>query len=203
MREHGTRACYVFGVEGQDWRNGCRCFDCSQAAVLYEKRRQRARLRGEPAFIDATEARKHLDFLRTQHVGRRTVAHVTGLSQSAIWNIATGRTTRIRPSTADKILGVHAGKAKPGQIIDGTRTLQQVDDLIRLCGMKKVEIARIVHDNPKALALQLAPNGRVRRSHADRVDALWQERMAPILAQRDWQATERAKYRAKAREQAS
>ena len=200
MRQHGTRARYVFGAEGGDWRNGCRCFECSQAAVLYEKRRVAARTRGEPAYVDTSEARDHLDWLRTQHIGRRTVAQLTGLSVSAVWNIATGRVTKARPGTVDKILGVHAGRAKPGTIVDGTRTLEQVNDLIEHCGMKKVEIGRIVHDNPNAKTLQLGRDtGRVRKSHADRVDALWRERMAPVLARREWQAAERAKYRAKER----
>jgi transcriptional regulator with XRE-family HTH domain len=203
VRAHGTRARYVFGPEGGDWRNGCRCFECSQAAVLYEKRRQRARLRGEPAFVDCAEARAHLEFLRANGVGRRTVARRTGLAASTVSKIVNGRITKARQGTVDKILAVHLGKAADGACVDATRTLQQVDDLVAVCGMKKVEIGRIVHANPDAKALQLGRAGRVTKAHADLIDALWRERMAPVIARREWQASERAKYRARAKEQAS
>lgn len=198
-RPHGTRVRYVFGPRGDDWRNGCRCADCSRAAVLYEKRRQRARLRGEPAYVDAAEAREHLEWLSTQGIGRRTVSEQSGVPQSVVAKIRKGVTRKARPSTVDKILAVHAGKAKPGAYVDAARTLEQVDDLVKVCRMRRYEIGRIVHANPDARALQLGAGGRVTKAHADTIDALWRERMAPVLARREWQARERAKYRARAR----
>jgi hypothetical protein len=193
-RAHGTRARYVFGATGQDWHNGCRCFDCSQAAVLYEKRRQRARRRGEVAYVDASEARTHLLWLRSNGIGRRTIEAATGLSNSAIARIANGTVTRIRPATADKILGMHVGRAAPGARIDATSTLAKIDDLVNVVGMTKGAIAAAL--GAKTRALQVAKKGWVTRANADKVDALWRERMAPIHARRENEAASRAHYRA-------
>ena len=194
-REHGTRARYVFGPIGSDWRNGCRCFDCSQAAVFYEKRRQRARARGEVAYVDATEAREHLLFLRDNGIGRRTIATTTGLSQSAVSKIARGAVTKIRPDTEEKILGVHLGKAKPGTYVDATRTLDQIDDLVNQVGMTRTAIAKAL--GYRSPALQIGKDGRVTRANADRVDALWRERMASVQASRENDRNARAMYRAR------
>ena len=196
QRAHGTRARYVFGATGQDWRNGCRCFECSQAAVLYEKRRQRARRRGEPAYIDASEARAHLLWLRANGIGRRTIEAATGLSNSTIRNIANGTVTRIRPATADKILGMHTGRAAPGARIDAAATLAQLDDLVNIVGMTKGAIAAEL--GAQTRALQIGKRGWVTKANADKVDALWRRKMAPIVARRENAAAKRAEYRRKA-----
>lgn len=192
MRAHGTRARYVFGPEGDDWRNGCRCFECSQAAVLYEKRRIAARARGEQAYVDATEAREHLQFLRSRGIGRRTVAARTGLSQSQIRKVATGQSRRIRPATADKILGVHAGHARPRAYVDGTRTLELINELVAH-GHTKVSIARAL--GQRGNGLQLGKNGRVTQANADRVEALHAEWMRPVLVRREHDREKQRRYR--------
>lgn len=199
-RAHGTRARYVFGPIGNDWRNGCRCFDCSAAAVLYEKRRQRARARGEQAYIDASDAREHLQFLRANGIGRRTVATTTGLSQSAVAKIASGKVCRIRHDTADKILAVHTGKARPGSYVPADRTLAQIDDLVTTLGMTRTAIAQA--PGYRTRALQIGKNGRVTKANADQIDALWRERMRPVHARRQIEAARRAEYRARHRESA-
>lgn len=197
-RAHGTRARYVFGATGNDWRNGCRCHECSAAAVLYEKRRQRARARGEVAYIDATEARRHLLFLRANGVGRRSVAASSGLSPSHVSKIARGAVTKIRPATAEAILAVHLGRTPPGSYVDATRTLAQIDDLVNVVGMTRTAIAQAL--GYRTHALQLGKNGRVTKANADRVDALWREWMRPILVEREHVNRKQAEYRARRRE---
>jgi hypothetical protein len=194
-RAHGTRVRYVWGPRGQDAGNGCRCFDCSQAAVLYEKRRQRARSRGEAPFVDASEARAHILWLRSKGIGRRTIEAATGLSNSAVTRIANGTVTRIRPATADKILGMHLGRAAPGARIDAASTLAKIDDLVNVVGMTKRAIAAEL--GAQSPSLQVAKRGWVTRANADKVDALWRERMAPNHARRHNEAAERARYRAR------
>jgi DNA-binding Xre family transcriptional regulator len=201
VRQHGTRARYVFGESGGDTRNGCRCFECSAAAVLYEKRRVAARRRGEAPFVAADEARAHLLWLRQNGIGRRTIEAQTGLSNSTVSKIAKGTVTRIRPSTAERILAVHLGKAPGGAAMDATRTLTQIDDLIRVVGMTKTEIAREL--GAKTRALQIAKNGRVTKVNADKVDALWRHHMTPVLARRENDRDRRAHYRSLEREKAS
>lgn len=193
-RPHGTRARYVFGGTGHDWHNGCRCFECTTAAVLYEKRRVAARRRGEQPFIDATEARKHLLWLRANGVGRRTIEAEAGLSNSTVSKIASGRVQRIRPATAEKILAVHLGKAAGGTHVDAARTFAQVADLIDTVGMTRAEIALAL--GAQTPTLQIGRNGRVTRATADKVDALWSEHMRPVLVERENNARRKASYRA-------
>ncbi len=197
-RAHGTRARYVFGATGSDWRNGCRCPDCSAAAVTYEKRRQRARARGEVAYVDAAEAREHLLFLRASGLGRRGVAAASGLSPSQVSKIARGTVKRIRPATADRILAVHLGKTPAGSYVDAARTLTQIDDLVHTVGMTRTAIAHAL--GYQTHALQIGKEGRVTKANADRVDALWRERMRPILVAREQANAKQAQYRARRRE---
>lgn len=198
-RAHGTRARYVFGATGNDWRNGCRCFDCSAAAVLYEKRRQRARARGEVAYIDATEAREHLLFLRANGLARRGVAAASGVSQSQVSKIARGAVKRIRPATADRILAVHLGKTPAGSYVDAARTLAQIDDLVHTVGMTRTAIAQAL--GYRTHALQIGKDGRVTKANADRVDALWRDRMTPVLVAREHVNRKQAEYRAARRQE--
>jgi hypothetical protein len=191
---------YVFGPEGDDWRKGCRCFECSQAAVLYEKRRVAARRRGEVAYVDATEARQHLTFLSANNVGRRTVSERTGLAQSTLAKILTGKVRRVRHSTADAILGVHLGMARPNASAPATRTLDQVTDLL-MSGWTKAAIAGAI--GKKTPALQIAKNGKVSARNARLVDELWRTEMAPVHASREWMRVERARYRALEREKSA
>lgn len=199
VRPHGTRARYVFGPTGNDWHNGCRCFECSAAAVLYEKRRQRARARGEVAYIDATETREHLQFLRANGIGRRGVAAASGVSPSAASKIASGKVRRIRPATADRILAVHLGKTPAGSYVDATRTLEQIDDLVHIVGMTRTAIAHAL--GYRTHALQIGKDGRTTKANADRVDALWQEQMRPILVAREHVNRKQAEYRAARRQE--
>jgi hypothetical protein len=201
VRPHGTRVRYVFGESGGDTRNGCRCFECSSAAVLYEKRRIAARRRGEVPYVDAQEAREHLLWLRRNGIGRRTIQTQTGLSNSTVQKIAKGTTARIRQSTADRILGLHLGKTPGGSVVDATRTLKQIDDLVNVVGMTRTAIA--LELGAKTRALQIGRNGRVTKENADKVDALWRDRMAPVLAHRQNEAERRAHYRAQQRKAAS
>lgn len=194
MRAHGTRARYMHGA-GPGEGDGCRCVDCSIAAGDYERERQRQRRAGVPAYIDATEARGHLEWLSGQGIGTRTVAARTGLSRSTVTKIRKGESTQCRQSTADRILGVHLGKAAPGAYIDGTRTLEQVQDIIDQ-GWTRVGIARRIV-SLDARALQIAPGGRVTSETASKVAALHREVMAPVDARRDQEAARQRSYRAR------
>lgn len=193
-RPHGTRVRYVWGPTGSDSANGCRCFDCCDATYRYERDRRRARERGEAPFIDATETRDHILWLRDNGIGRRSIAARTGLSTSNIARIAKGTVTRIRPTTADKILAIHLGVALGRTAVDASRTLAQVDDLVTHCGMTRSEIAAAL--GMRTRALQIGRTGRVTRNNAERVEQLWRQRMAPVLARRQNEAEQRAHHRA-------
>ena len=201
MRAHGTRARYVFGVTGSNWRNGCRCADCSIAAGDYERNRRRQREAGTPAFVDATEAREHLHWLSTQGIGLRTVAEHTGLSRTALQKLRTGQRTRCRPETADLILGMHLGRAKPRAYVDGVDTLRRIEEIVAQGWTRKAIARRVV--NPEAVSLQIGKNGRVTAETAVKVRDLHREVMAPVVARRERDAARQRASRERRRSAAA
>lgn len=142
----------MFG-EGPGEGPGCRCFECCDATTRYERQRQRDRRHGIKAFVSAREAAKHLGFLSTNGVGSRAVSDATGLSRSAVTKIATGKVTRIRPRTEERILGVHLGYRQPGALVDAMVTLSQIEELCAN-GWTRAAIARVVI-SPTARSLQI------------------------------------------------
>lgn len=191
-REHGTNACYRWGLVGDDWRNGCRCYECTSAGVLYEKRRAARKARGEEPFVDNAEARAHLVWLESQGVGLRTVAEASGLTRSQLARIRSGSTTRSKPETVARVLAVHKGVAKGGAVIDGTRTMQLVAELVEM-GWTKGAIAQALGASTKAL--QVCRRGTLLRSTADKVARLHLEATAERDARRQWEAERQADYR--------
>jgi len=193
-REHGTNARYRWGEVGDDWRNGCRCYECTTAGVLYEKLRERRKARGIDPYVDNSEARAHLVWLESQGVGLRTVSAVSGVSRSALSLIRKGTRPVSRPETIAAILAVHTGDAAAGAVIDGTRTMQLVDELLAL-GHTKGDLAIMLGASTKAL--QVCRRGTIRRETADKVTALHEELTRERDAQRQWDAERQADYRAR------
>jgi len=193
-REHGTNARYRWGEVGDDYRNGCRCYECCTAGVLYEKLRERRKARGIDPYVDNSEARAHLEWLETQGVGLRTVSSVSGVSRSALSLIRKGTRPVSRPETIAAIMAVHTGDAAAGAVIDGTRTMQLVDELLAL-GHTKGDLAVMLGASRKAL--QVCRRGTIRRETADKVTALYEELTRERDAQRQWDAERKADYRAR------
>jgi hypothetical protein len=180
-RPHGTRARYVWGPKGVDPEHGCRCFECSSASVLYEKRRIAARRRGEAPFVDAEPARTHIMWLSAQGVGMNSVTAASGVGRTTILQIKNRQLRKIRPATARKILRVGVDAAQPRSRIPAGPTLAQLDDLVNVLGMTKRAVAAEL--GRKYLAIGRAST-TVTKANADAVDALWRRKMAPRLAAR-------------------
>jgi hypothetical protein len=193
-REHGTNACYRWGVVGDDWRNGCRCYECATAAWTYEKQRANRKARGIEPYVDNTEAREHLLWLETRGIGLRTVSEVCGVSRSALSLIRKGVRPVSRPETINAILAVHAGNAAPGAVVDGTRTMVLIDDLLSM-GHTKGALAQMLGASTKAL--QVCKRGTILQRTADNVAALHEQLTRERDAQRQWDAERQADYRAR------
>lgn len=193
-REHGTLARYRWGLVGDDYRNGCRCFECSSAGVLYEKRRAARKARGIEPYVDNTEAREHLAWLEAQGVGLRTVAATSGLSRSALSLIRNGTRPVSRPETIAAILAVGKLDAAPGAVIDGARTMALLDELLAM-GWTKGALA--VELGASTRALQVCKRGTIRRETADKVVALHERLTRERDASRQWEAERQADYRAR------
>ena len=191
-REHGTNARYRLGEVGDDWRNGCRCHLCTDAAVTYEKQLARRKANGWEPYVDAAEAVSHLEFLRDNGVGLRAVAEASGVPRSTLRLLLNGERRRVRPETLSAVLGVHLGHAKPGAVVDGRRTMELVDELLAL-GHTKGAIAQALGCSRKAL--QVCRRGTLRLSTAQKVAALHEEWTRERDARRQWEAERQADYR--------
>lgn len=169
MADHGTRSRYV---------HGCRCDSCRLANRLYarEINRHHARVSygleepRESILIDATETRDHLAWLRTQGVGRRTISKVSGVGQTTIQEIISGRRREIHPRTADRLLAVNRTAQPPKTLIPAEPTVALLDDLIGL-GFTQARIAlELGNKNP---ALQINRK-RVTLQTARKVEEVWE-----------------------------
>jgi len=191
-REHGTNACYRWGVVGDDYRNGCRCYECTTAGVLYEKQRANKKLRGWQPYVDNTEAREHLLWLEGQGVGLRAVAEASGLTRSQLSRIRSGSTTQSRRESIDAVLAVGTHHASAGAVVDGARTTRLIGELVDM-GHTRGAIAEALGASTKSL--QVCKRGTVLRSTADKVAALHRDLTAERDAQRQWDAERQADYR--------
>lgn len=199
MREHGTNACYRFGPEpGNDWRKGCRCRPCITAAVTYTKQWERRRAKGWRPYVDNTEAREHLHWLTSHGIGERAVAQASGVSRSVIRNMITGDLLKSRPETIERILAVGTHVRLPGALVDATRTWELLNELIAQ-GHTQTSLARLLGSTAKRPVLQIKRD-RIEQKTADKVQALYDRLMAPVIAHRMRSAERRAHYRALERE---
>lgn len=137
-KPHGTRLRYL---------SGCKCWRCTKANRNYERERQKARAAGDwNGIVPAEKARRHLELLRTVGIGRRTVAQATGIAQSILTGIRSGKRRNLRARSERRILAVRKD-ALPGRtriVIGPTRRLLRelyatgytVSDLCECLGYK-------------------------------------------------------------------
>jgi hypothetical protein len=199
MRQHGTRAKYV--VEK------CRCESCTQANRDYALQRDRHKRRvafgleeHKPAFVDATEAREHLLWLSKVGVGKRQVHAQTGVSLTSIYDIRSGRLTKCRLSTANKILAVGRSKTADGALVDAKQTWRRINDLLKH-GWTKQAIAKAIGSKAKTPSLQLGRN-TVTTRQARAIEQLHEREMFRIIQDRRIATERRNHYRQLAREAA-
>lgn len=186
-REHGTKACYVFGEWGGDSANGCRCDKCRAAIARYEQERAR---RIEPAYVSASPVREHLAWLSTQGVGWKRAAAVAGLSSSTVWKLLYGDpkrnrapSKRVRPETAAKLLAVTPSHGAGGSRVDAAATEQHIATLLFRGWTKKAISEAIGNKGP----LQVGGTGTVLRKTAAAIAALL-DQSVPETVGKSWSA---------------
>jgi len=203
MRQHGTRAAYVHGIEpGSNRANGCRCEACCDAnrtyARIQTKRlvRERAGKR-TPRLVDAAEVRAHLIWLSERGIGGRSVELVSGVSRSDLSLIRSGRRKRVDGATADRILQVWPADAMAGCYVPAAPTWRLIDDLLAH-GYTREGISRRLGSKAQQPSLQLGRD-RITARNARRVQALHEQLMADVLVRREQMRADRAYFRAKAK----
>lgn len=132
-RPHGDRIRYM---------SGCRCVPCRAANSRYETERAAARRRGEwNGIVPADQVRDHLIELSERGIGRRTVADITGICQSTLGYIKTGKRKNLRAMNAKKILAVGLDVLNDASVISARKTHEQIAWLVKE-GFTKKEIAK-------------------------------------------------------------
>jgi hypothetical protein len=101
-------------------------------------------------YVDAAEARAHLEWLSAQGVGRRAVSQATGLSQSHLVKIRTGQRQRITPDTEARVLAVGTHRRRPRSLVDIDKAQLLIDDLL-VIGYTKAAIAQALGAQTPAL----------------------------------------------------
>jgi len=160
-RPHGHRLRYMAG---------CKCFKCRRSNSDYERIRQAARLAGDwNGIVPAAAARSHLLKLACAGVGRRSVGHVTDISDSVLHEIRHCRRLHIRARTERKILAVTPAVGRPdGATVRAARAWRLIDRLLEE-GFSKAVLARLMGYRSPALQLR---RDRITARNEQRVIAL-------------------------------
>ena len=118
--QHGTRIAY-----DQDL---CRCDACSAAASEYRLAREKAIANGQPLTVPAMPIARHVRRLVAGGKPIKQIEREAGLSSGALQDLAAGKRTYVRRTTANAVLGVAPG---PGtQIIPSAGTVRRCRGLV-------------------------------------------------------------------------
>ena len=162
---HGTRLKY---------KAGCRCLRCRAANARYEADRIQARAAGSWNGLVAAEAsRRHILRLSRQGVGRRAIAAASDVAERTISRIRSGKQSKLRKSTEERILAISNQALSDGTLIRAGITWRQIRTLLAE-GFTKAELARrLGHLSP---SLQIGKS-HIRARTAMRIDRLFRTLM--------------------------
>jgi len=124
-------------------------------------------------FVNAAPTRRRIRELLRAGVGYKTVAERSGLGKTAVFEILSGRSRKVRRSTADAIAGVAA--VPRGSVLVGAEPTWQLLDALLDLGYAKSWIARMLGAKARrdgGTALQLRRT-RVTAISAARVQRLY------------------------------
>jgi AraC-like DNA-binding protein len=174
--QHGTRAAYV--------RDRCRCPECTIAntAASNQMHRERTFGRWEP-YVDATQARQHIQMLRDVGIGVDQIAKLAGLSSSHLRGLIypSGRGKppfqKVRRETAERILAVPADDTSraANSHVDATGTRRRLQALVAV-GWAQAWLARELCRSPANLRRSMTSESVTARTAQlvnDMYERLW------------------------------
>lgn len=160
-KPHGDRMRYIAG---------CRCDLCRKANTEYERARQIARKNGDwNGIVPACRARRHLNRLSRLGVGRRSVADVTDIADTILFEIRSGARRNIRARTERLILAVTPEAAADHALVSAAHSWKQINLLLG-AGFTRGYIAQQL--GAKRAALQLSEH-QITVRHAADIDRLY------------------------------
>lgn len=121
---------------------GCKCVLCRAAKSNYETMRaKKRRAGGWNGVIPADEVRDHLNLLSEHGIGRRTVAELTGVSETTLKRIRNGKRNGIRAMNARRILAINpTDRVNAAQLVSSRPVWTQIKWLLSE-GFTKGELA--------------------------------------------------------------
>ncbi len=163
-KPHGARVKYI---------GGCRCSECRAANNAYEKHWSKLRQTGRGnGLVTAGQARRHLEKLSRQGVGRRAVSAAADVPESTLFKIVHGTRRQIRRQTERRILAATIEAAADRSLIDAAPTWVLIRRLLSE-GFTKRELARRLG---KGISLQLGKT-RITAANAYQVKRLYRQVM--------------------------
>lgn len=176
QHQHGTRAAYV--------RDQCRCRGCTIAntAASNQMHRERAFGRWTP-YVDAAQARQHIQVLRDVGIGVDQIAKLAGLSSShlrgLIYPSSRGKPPfqKVRRETAERILAVPAEDTSraANSHVDATGTRRRLQALVAV-GWAQAWLAHELHRSPANLRRSMTSESVTARTAQlvnDMYERLW------------------------------
>lgn len=150
--------------------HGCRCDDCTAENTRAVARRTREKLYGrwQSPYVDAAPAREHVQMLREQGLGIRTIAQVAGVGHTALAQLVYGRKRsqgdpragevlqRMSRRNAERILAVVADESTlaPGTSVAARGAQRRIEALVAR-GWCLSRIAAVLGISPSNLAALL------------------------------------------------
>jgi hypothetical protein len=103
--------------------------------------------------VDAAPAREHLKKLSAAGVGRRAVHEATGVANTVLSDILSGRKLKVMARTSKEILGVDEGALADGARVPAWRTWRRINKILK-CGYSKSDIAKELGYKTRALQIR-------------------------------------------------
>lgn len=161
--KHGTNNRYS---------KGCRCDECRVAHRIYERERTRNIRRARQGLesrhirlVDATEAREHIEFLRSRGIGLLAIGEHCGLHKSYIRDVARGRKQQIMRKNHNKIIAVPALYTMGGQYQNANEAKRLLKEM-RDAGFMWRQIADAM--GQKSASINIRVKVRTKRLHSIR-----------------------------------
>lgn len=154
-----SRACYVAGCDRDE---------CRAANTLYENRR---RMRRTPALVDAAVAREVILTLNARGIGLPTIAELSGLAYTTVWEIRAGERRQVTHRTLDRLRNVRMAEVPDGVSVPAG-PVKRLLEALRRAGYSSADLARLLGSS--AARPKLEYGDQVTAGTARRVAELYQ-----------------------------
>lgn len=160
--EHGTHARY----KGSRKRPGCRCADCTRAAVRADACRKLDRLAGRPRSVPAGPAQEHIRKLRAAGCAPIDIFRAAGMPEETHCATFMAQRTVLR-TTAEKILSVPLDYQPERRYLDAFAAVRRIQAL-HVLGYPKARIAAEIKLGASCVSSILLGHQKVISADTDR-----------------------------------